>query len=211
MSELRLRRGWAHWGFRVLAGLSAIGFGCLIVAAFRDPRSWGEGIRIIVPSYVLACYWALAIVFNSRNTLVTPDFVRVMGTPFPTRRRRFLRRETIRRCYARNIVFSEDEVEISNFYMAGVETERGEPVDLFGPFPSSAEALRSAGEIAQVLNEIPGRQPIGVDSIPTTVDRSHIWRAIAWGAAFLLAILAGAVWEISQMSNGIHYAGPRFW
>ena len=198
MSELRLRRHWVPLGFRMLALAVCLGFGYVVVMAYRNPAEWGEYIRVMIPPFVLASYWLLAFAFNLRSVVVTPDRVRVMSWPFPTRPPQSVDRDDIRLCYTRNVVNYHEGVEIENFYTTGVETGKGAQIDVAGPFKTSVESIQSANDIVRVLNEVPNRKTISIYTVKPAGDAGHKWRTLLWGAVFLLAILAGAVWEVQH-------------
>src|SRR5262245_29214321 len=134
MSELRVRRRWAPWMFGVAAGVLGLVFGWIVVWSYFRLDTDGQAIRVFIPPFTLGCYWLLATAFNFRTVSVTPEGVRVTLRPFPTRARQFVRRGDIRQCYARNISYHEDGVELENVFTAGVETRRGVQIDVSGPY-----------------------------------------------------------------------------
>jgi hypothetical protein len=197
MDRLHVRRRWAPWPFAVLAAAVGGIFTWAVVGAYRHPEVWGPGIRVFIPPYAIGCYWLLAVIFNVRSVVVTADRVSVATWPFLTRLPQVIRRDNIQCCYARHIVNFDEGREIERFNTAGIETTSGTQIDVFRPIATEQEAMRSAYDISRVLNQVPGRPPIDTRSVLPRGDRSHKWRTLAWGAVFILAILAGAAWEVS--------------
>lgn len=83
--------------------------------SYTHTETWGRGIRVVIPSFIVAFSWTLATVFNMRTAVVTADRVLPVAAT----------RSTAARCdcAARaTIVNYEDGQDLENFYSAGVET-----------------------------------------------------------------------------------------
>lgn len=181
------------------------------VISWGKPEDAGQSIRIVIPALVLCLYWTLAIVFNMRTTVVTPDRIRVRVRPFPTRPGHTIERGDIWHLYVRqHHDRGEDGDILETFYIVGVETTDREQIDL-RPYKGSDRAVSRARDIAAVLNSVPDRSPIVIrppsgDSSKTR--RQRAWRVLIWGGAFILAILLGGAWEIANTPGYVRYTGP---
>jgi hypothetical protein len=209
--KFRVRTRWAHWAFGAGAIVLSLYFGYIITRGLVDPRSYGQGVRIFIPPYVLCCYWTLATALNVRTVLVTATSVRVKIRPFPVGTGYHIDRSEISRCYTRRIVVTQDDVVLGRLVTAGIETCQGVQIDLSGPYESEEAATAGAAEFTHVLNSEPGSTPIPLyPGLCAAPDITRKGRTILWGAAFVLAILVGGAW-VAAHERGVQYIGPRFW
>src|SRR6185295_8376332 len=163
--QIRQTKRWAHWIFGLGAAAIGLGFGWIIVRMLQGSTEFGEGVRVFIPSYLLASYWLIATVVNMRTVVLSTKGLSVTVWPIPVRKRFRFERAQIRCCYTRYVTLvDEDGVERHSFYMAGVETWTGFQVNLYGPFESYEPAVQAARELADVVNagERPDRH-ISVD------------------------------------------------
>ena len=76
MSEIRISKRWAPWWAAAIVGGIYLFFGYVVAQSLLHPETWGPGIRVFIPPFVVAGYLALAVVVNVRRIVVTPEGVR---------------------------------------------------------------------------------------------------------------------------------------
>ena len=95
----------------------------------------------------------------------------------------------------------DDGHTVADFYTSGVETAKGQQVDVFGPFTTRAAAMGAANDLARVINEGAGRRTVEARAVPQSLSDPSYKRQIAvWLAAFLSAIVIGGIWEVAAGS-----------
>jgi hypothetical protein len=207
--ELRVTRRWAHWGFGLVLGAVMLGFGNGIIATLRHPEQLGEGIRIIIPPYLVLLYPVLAVIANYKTAIVRPDGVMIKVRPFPTKFDVRVDRGDIRLAYARTLISRDEGQEVGRAYSAGVETRQGLQFDVTGPQQTIEVALMRAEDIARILNvSNPRHQIKAAVAAPIANDPGVKRRMLTWMGAILIAVLVGAAWEIKTTMPNIRYSGP---
>ncbi len=211
--QLRVRRRWVHPLVSIVAGILVAIFAPIIWVTLKDPATFGEGIRIIIPPFFLFLYLAVALALNFRIATVRPDSVKVSVPPIPMLRSITVDRNDIRHAYARTVVnHDEENKETERYFSAGVETRQGRQVDVTGPQPTLKMALERAEDIARILNAGQHRHAIpAIEAAASPDDSNHKTLVLIWMAAFIGLVLIGAAWEISATATNLHYSGPRFW
>ena len=197
MQPLRQHHRWTPWWLATLFGVLYIPLAYAVVLAIVDPKSGGEGIRIVIPLFAILSYWVLALVANFRTAVVKPSGVRVSMFPFPVGTGQWVNRADVAVCYARHIVEYHRGVEIENFFTAGIQTGKGQQIDVYVKLKTAADALQFAHDIGRVLNANPAERPIDVRTVPrAATDSTFRLLGLAWLAATFLAVLLGAAWEL---------------
>ncbi len=211
--QYRVRRRWVHPILSIVAAILVLIFGPIIWLTLRDPATFGEGIRIIIPPFFLFLYLAIALALNYRVATVRPASVQISVLPVPMLNSITVDRNDIRHVYARMVInHDEENKETERYYSAGVETRQGRQVDITGPQPNLKMAKDRAEDIARILNAGQHRHTIPAIEAAAIADDPKIkTRVLLWGCAFILLILMGAAWEISATTSNIRYSGPRFW
>jgi alkylated DNA nucleotide flippase Atl1 len=195
VNRLRQHHRWAPWWFVALLGLPYCALAYAVVLAVVDPAKGGEGIRLFLPLFGIFTYWVLAVTLNMRTAVVTPTGVSVRLLPFPIGNGQKIKRADIAVCYCRHIVEYEDDQEIENFYTAGVETTKGQQIDVYIPIATAAESHRAAYEIGRILNANPAERPIPVHTVVRAAhDATFLRQALAWSGILIVAVLVGAFW-----------------
>jgi len=195
--QLRVRRRWVHPLVSIVAGILVAIFAPIIWVTLKDPATFGEGIRIIIPPFFLFLYLAVALALNFRIATVRPDSVKVSVLPIPMLRSITVDRNDIRHAYARTvIVIGEDFKEFDRHYTAGVETTQGRQVDVTGPQPTLQMALERAEDIARILNA--GQHSHAIQATKATAnpdDSNYKPLMLLWIAGFIVLVLIGGAWE----------------
>jgi len=199
MKRIRRHHHWTPWWFATIFGGLYAPLAYAVGLAIIDPARGGEGIRIFIPMFSIFSYWVLALVFNFRTAVVDPKGIRVTLFPFPAGNGESVKRADIRACYMRHIIEYEDGAEIENFYTAGVETRKGQQIDIYAQLDTESEASQAAYDIRDVLNANPADLPIPVHTVDRTpVDSKFARMAFIWCGLLLLAVFVGIYWEFSS-------------
>ncbi|MCX6608496.1 MAG: hypothetical protein NTV52_33585 [Acidobacteria bacterium] len=186
---------WAPWFVVVVTALVLSPFIGVALYCSVTPEPWPEAARIAIPIALPALYLTLQVAFNRRYVTVTPDGVRVTNGPFPGGVRLNLRRDHIASCYLRQIVDRSEGREMDRYFLVGVETKGSKIQDVSGRINTAMEAQEEAYKIRGILNAHPSAAAIEV--APASSSLSVGWRMIVviWAVVFMLATIAGGVWE----------------
>jgi hypothetical protein len=197
--ELVFTRRWAPWW---LAPIVLIGYALYGRVLVNSVMTQELGVRIIIPPYVLSGWLILAIAANIRQSVVTPNGVRVSNMPFPCWRGPRMARDEMWNVYARKLVqliSNEGPDVFQTTYWAGIETAKGRHIDVSGPFNTMERASIDAQQIAAMLNRnSKGRRlDVGIPSPPSSTDL-RMWRikVFTWMAAMIVALALGIYWEV---------------
>ena len=195
--QLRVRRRWAHPLVSIVAGIVVAIFAPIIWVTLKDPATFGEGIRMIVPPFFLFLYMAVALALNHRIATVRPDSIHVSVLPVPMRRSITVNRNDIRHTYARTVIVrGEDSIECDRHYTAGVETMQGRQVDVTGPQPTLKMALERAEDFTRILNAGQHSHAIQAKEAEAKPDGSHYKPLmLMWLAGFSVMLMIGIAWE----------------
>ena len=172
-------------------------FGALLVWDFDKA---GEGVRIIIPAFLLLGVLVLPAALNSRIIRVGSNGVQVTNGPFPRGRKVDVAREDIRYCNVR-VQYTSFESEsggsakVDN-YLVDKETRRRQ-IDIAYPYLKQEEAEAVAKRMAEALNQDGLLRPIGLARASEAPEADEGWRmkVLAWGGLFIVAIIAGAFGE----------------
>jgi len=195
---LRLQQPWVPWWIAVPMLIAYFAFGWVLL---RDFNKRGEMVRMIVPVYVLSGALVLPAAVNRRFIRISREGVRVVNGPFPAGRNVTvagpdIRAASIRPQYAH--FGSESGGSSSGFlhYLVGVETSSGH-IDIAYPYLKHKHALMIARQMAAALGD-----GVPVTSKAKPVVEINRWvrvrKILVWFGLFLLAIFAGAYWEIGS-------------
>ncbi len=203
--KMLVRQRWMAlpWGVILLAiALFLAAAGIYGNTYYPDEK---PSVRVILPMYGLFLYVILALLFNWRTLVVTPKGLSVKVWPFVVRPPRRLKRDKIRHCYIRNVSTYDDGTLLESYYATGVESFRGEQIDISYPYNTAEEATQFANQIAGELNRSPGESPIEVrevEQLPEVVEVVLILVLMGfWLALFIAAVFAGFEWE--ERINGV--------
>jgi len=173
MEKLQVRQRWMPlpWGAITLAIMLVFAAtGTYSTIYYPDDK---PSIRVIMPMYALAVYIVFALIINWRTTVVTPRGLSLSVWPLIVRPPRHLTRVNIRHCYTRKVSIYDDGTLLESYYSAGVQSIRGEQIDISTPHSTAEQALKAATRIANVLNQAPGQTPIEVrqvEQLPEVVE-----------------------------------------
>lgn len=144
------------------------------------------------PLFALLLYGALLLAVNRREITVSPEGVSVRHRPLWTGVRDWsIARESIA-CAQWRYVVIPSRYGAESGYVAGAETADGVWKDLMGPYRDPGPARQMAEELARIWNA-PAVQRSG---LPRKRDRGQALTVLAWGGAFVLALLNGLAVEL---------------
>ena len=110
-----------------------------------------------------------------------------------------MKHDNIRHCYIRKITTYDDGTVLESYYSVGVETIDGEQIDMSQPHNTAQDAMLLANQVADVLNQSPGRNPIEVRQVAQIPERPEVLRILVlaslWLALFIAAVFVGFAWE----------------
>jgi len=185
---------WGVYGVAIALVFAVIGVYCVIMYPEDKPS-----VRVVIPMYTLALYWVFALLCNKRIAAVTPQGVRVSMWPFLVRLPRRVKRDNIRHCYIRQVDTYDEGTILERYYSTGVETLDGEQIDISHPHNTAEEAMLLANQVANVLNQRPGRSPVEVRKVAQIPEKREVLWTLAllglWLALFIAAIFVGFAWE----------------
>ncbi|MEO8028704.1 MAG: hypothetical protein ABI823_19645 [Bryobacteraceae bacterium] len=142
----------------------------------------------------VSAYWFLASIANWRIAVVTPSGVRTSLLPFPTGSGQSVRRDSVLHCFARHIL-GTDEMNAyvtADYYAMGVETVQGHQLDIHLPYPTEADALAAARDVAQVLNLNTYGRALDIQSVQTKMTYPTLRRMLLfWSAITFFAVYVG--------------------
>jgi len=184
-AQFRYAPRWAGIALLVVASLGTIGF---LYSSIEGGVRWKE-LLAGGPVFVLMFYGALLFALNCRYLTISPGGVSVRHRPlWPGFQNWSLDRSQIALAHWRYVLVSRSQ----GGYVAGAETHEGIWKDLMGPYDRPEDAQQMAQELAHIWNthavERAGR--------PRKLDWAHARTVIAWGGAFILALINGALVEI---------------
>ncbi len=193
---LRFSSRWVPWKIALVVAAILSPFIGTALYCLLTPEPWPEAARIAIPIAVPALYLVLLVAFNKRYVTVTPDGVRVSSGPFPGGIRQTIRRDQIAHCYLRLIVDSVDGHELDRYFLAGVELKGSMIQDVSGRIDTEMEAREAAYQIRGILNAHPSASALHLAPV-STLSALRSWRilVVIWFVVFLIAILAGGIWE----------------
>lgn len=185
---------WGVFGIALAALFGGIGVYCSVAYPEDEPS-----VRVVIPMYGVAVYWVLALLCNRRIASVTANSVRVTIAPFFVRLPRRLKHSQLRHCYIRNIDTYDEGTLLEKYYSVGVETVKGEQIDISSPHSTAEEATLVAEQVARVLNQSPGRTPIPVRHVPQIPAQTELVSLLAllglWLALLIGSVFVGFAWE----------------
>ncbi len=195
-TELRYSHRWVHWYVVLVIALVLSPFIGVALYCAVTPEPWPEAARIAIPIALPAFYLILQFAFNRRYVTITPDGVRVTNGPFPGGIRLRLRRDQIANCYLRQVVDFAEGREVDRYFVVGVQTTGSKIQDVSGRFGTEMEAREEAYKIRGILNAHPSAAAVQVAPATGSPFVSS-WRfvVVMWALVFLLATIAGGVWE----------------
>lgn len=195
--ELQQHRRWAHWAAAVGTIVLLIGFGALIIVTLRDPEEMGEGIRILIPPFLVMLYPAMAVIANYKTIQIRPEGVRITVAPFPTKFNVFIPRDKVSLIYARLAADGGEDAGYVKLFTAGIESAKGQQFDISEGYPSVEPAWEQARAIAAILNASNSKPPIPIEFAQTKRDFTFVRRLLTWLVVVIAAILLGAYWEVT--------------
>ena len=196
-SSLRFRQRWTPWWLAVpILGVYLV-FGGVLLWSFHEP---GQQVRVILPAYLILGILVLPATLNSRIINVGSHGVKVTNGPFPRGRKVDVARDDIWACNVRvqHTAFSSrygKTTWVPN-YLVGIET-RNKQIDVAYPYLKVEEARKVVERMAAALNADRSLRAIPITNASFEPDTNAGWRikVLAWLGVFLLAVLAGGVWE----------------
>lgn len=197
MNPLRIANRWAPLPLLVLP-VAYFAFGILIYLAWTNPEHYGEGIRILIPVYVLFSYWMFAVAANQQVLIVTREGLRLRILPFPTGGGGSLTREQIRAVSIRNIRSPRKHGPRRGYYLLVAESME-EELEIAGPYPTHEAAVTVGQTITTLWRQPPNG--VSIPLIPGNGDgfrRRHRKRVLIWMVLCILAVLGGGWWETSS-------------
>lgn len=166
----------------------SLGFAAFLYSSIEGGVRWKE-LLAGGPMFCLMFYGALLFAFNSRYVTVSPDGASIHHGPlWPGFKDWRIERSQVASAHWRYIVVSRSE----RGYVAGAETVDGVWKDLLGPYERPQDARQMAQELARIWN-VPAVERAG---LPRKRDWAHARTVIAWGGAFILALIHGGLVEI---------------
>lgn len=197
MPTLHMRQRWAPWWIGLPLLAAYLGFGYLLVGTLNQPN---QATRIFLPVYAVLGALVLPAALNSRIITAGPHGVRVTNGPIPLGRKINLEHDAIWACNVR-AQYSRFRSEHGSWgdvenYIVGVET-RNAQFDVAYPYLKVEEARAVVERLAAALNEDRQLRAIPIARASFEPNTSAGWRmkVLSWTGVFILAILAGAVWE----------------
>ena len=180
----------------MLAGY--LGFGWALIQSLDRQ---GQFVRIFLPPFFLLGALVLPAALNARIIPAGPEGVKVWNGPFPKGRNVTVTRVDILYCNVRTqySYFEGDSgtssAEVEN-HLAGIDTIGGQ-IDIAYPYLKMEDAMAAAQWLADGLNQDRTLRSVPVTTARRDPETNSNWRrqVLAWGGLFILALLAGAVWE----------------
>jgi hypothetical protein len=196
--SLHFQSRWAPWWLALIAAALSVPILLALAVSLFQIHDLEPGQRIVLPVITLVLYLCLGAACNRKTVTISPASIRIRLLPFPTGPSQTIARTAITHLFTRQTRIKKRGVRIEEFHSAGAATTDGVAIEL-QTLPSAEAATESARQTLHVLNSTSSQPPLGLYNDDTTPTSGLPKRRIAlWLGLYLLAVLAGAAWEIAS-------------